>query len=248
MATTIDGVVAALDVRITRAIQQGSPLGYFPALYRKVTLRVKEGIEKGEFADGPRMERLDVLFANRYLDAADALDAGKPATEAWRVAWAAAASSRPIVLQHLMLGMNAHINLDLGIAAATVAPGDALPGLHGDFSRINDILAALVEGVQHDLAHVWPAFGWFDVVLGTTDESIANFSMCAARDSAWALATRLAPVDAAERAALIVAKDAESAAFGKFLLHPGFAAGVALGVVRMTERGSVRQRIRWLQE
>lgn len=243
---TLDEVLAALDVRIARARAQGSPLGYFPALYRKVTARVKLGVEGGEFDDGPRMARLDVVFANRYLVAADALDRGAPATESWRVAFAAGAAWRPIVLQHLLLGMNAHINLDLGIAAAEVAPGAALAGLEGDFHRINDILAALVGGVQADLAHVWPAFGWFDRVLGTTDESVANFSMRVARDSAWALATALAPLDAGAREARIAAKDAETAAFGRWLRGPGVLAEAALVVVRATERGSVAERIGWL--
>lgn len=243
---TIAEVIAALDARIGRARAAGSPLGYFPALYRRVTARVKLGIDSGEFDDGPRMERLDVVFANRYLVAADALDRGAPATESWRVAWQAGAAWRPIVLQHLLLGMNAHINLDLGVAAAEVAPGAALPALEGDFRRINDILGSLVGSVQTDLANVWPAFGWFDHLLGTTDESVANFSMQVARDSAWALARELAPLDAAARAARIAAKDAETAAFGRWLRKPGWVAEAALVVVRASERGTVPQRIDWL--
>jgi hypothetical protein len=43
--------------------------------------------------------------------------------------------------------MNAHINLDLGIAAAQVAPGPALPALHTDFLCINAILASVVATV-----------------------------------------------------------------------------------------------------
>jgi hypothetical protein len=41
----------------------------------------------------------------------------------------------PRVVQHVLLGMNAHINLDLGVAAAEVAPGPAIAGLRGDFDR-----------------------------------------------------------------------------------------------------------------
>ena len=53
-----------------------------------------------------------------------------------------------------MIGMNAHINLDLGIAAATVAPTPAeLEALHADFNRINDVLARLVRIVEDAALH-----------------------------------------------------------------------------------------------
>ena len=98
-------------------------MGYFPALYRKVTVEVKRGIEERVFDDGPRMERLDVVFAKRYLDAFDAYMEGGAPTRAWVLAFETTGQWWPIVLQHLLLGMNAHINLDLGIAAARVSPG-----------------------------------------------------------------------------------------------------------------------------
>lgn len=43
--------------------------GYFAALYRKVTSRAKQGIADNEFEDGSRMEKLDVIFANPYINA-----------------------------------------------------------------------------------------------------------------------------------------------------------------------------------
>ena len=45
-------------------------LGLLERQYKK-DMSVKEGIEKGRFDDGPRMEQLDVNFANRYLEAYD---------------------------------------------------------------------------------------------------------------------------------------------------------------------------------
>ena len=125
-AATIDEVIAQLDEVIDRARREGSRVGYFPALYRKVTVAVKEGIAAGRFEDGQRMERLDVVFANRYLEAMAAWRAGEPPTRSWQLSFEAAGRWWPIVLQHLLLGMNAHINLDLGVAAARTAPGAEL--------------------------------------------------------------------------------------------------------------------------
>ena len=68
-ATTIDQVLDQLDEIIEIARARSSRLGYFPALYRKVTARVRDAILAGRFEDGRRMEHMDVVFANRYIDA-----------------------------------------------------------------------------------------------------------------------------------------------------------------------------------
>ncbi len=87
-----------------------------------VTLEVKEGIQASFSDDGPRMERLDVEFADRYLDAFYAYRDGRPLTKSWQVTFEAAENKNLLILQHLLLGMNAHINLDLGIATAKISP------------------------------------------------------------------------------------------------------------------------------
>ena len=76
---TIAEVIARLTEIVERAEAGGSRLGYFPALYLKVTKRVEHEIRRGAFDDGERMERLDVKFANRYLEAFDRYRAGEPA-------------------------------------------------------------------------------------------------------------------------------------------------------------------------
>ena len=74
---TIADVLVALDSIVDRSLAEASRFGYFAALYRGVTRRVKDGIAAGRFENGPRMERLDVVFALRYLDAYDGFRAGK---------------------------------------------------------------------------------------------------------------------------------------------------------------------------
>ena len=60
-----------------------------------VTIKVKEGIVAGRFDDGPRMERLDVIFANRYLEALTRLGSGQAPTPCWALSFEAAARGRP---------------------------------------------------------------------------------------------------------------------------------------------------------
>lgn len=246
-ANSIDQVLAQLDRRIELARAAQSPLGYFPALYRKVTARVKQGIQQGEFEDGPRMERLDVIFANRYLDALDALDRRVAPTRSWDLSFQAASRWPPLVLQHLLLGMNAHINLDLGIAAVEVAPGEKLATLEADFNRINQVLGSLMGGVKQDMETIWPTLRVLDRVMGGGEDQLANFSMSQARAEAWAFATRLAAVDPTERDKLIQARDAEVALFGKLLWRPGWTGEMATMAIRVTERGTVARKIALLE-
>src|SRR6266571_4880006 len=95
LARTIDEVIAQLDDIIARSIQEQSRLGYFAALYRKATVKVKEGIAEGRFENGPRMERLDVTFANRYLEALDQFRRGQQPYLSWLTSFKAAATWRP---------------------------------------------------------------------------------------------------------------------------------------------------------
>lgn len=82
-AYTIDEVIQQLKAIINSAIDTGNRLGYFAALYHKVTVRVKEGILNNEFENGPRMEKLDVIFANRYLEAVTQYKNGQRPTGSW---------------------------------------------------------------------------------------------------------------------------------------------------------------------
>ncbi|MEK7325664.1 MAG: DUF5995 family protein, partial [Chloroflexota bacterium] len=50
-AENIDQVISQLDDIIATARREKSRAGYFAALYRKVTVKVKEGIAAGRFED-----------------------------------------------------------------------------------------------------------------------------------------------------------------------------------------------------
>ena len=121
MSTTIDEFIALLTEIIEKSIAENNRAGYFAVLYRKVTVAVAQKIKEGYFDDNARMEKLDVIFANRYLDAWNCNNAGKPCSSSWQLAFNTCKNWRPMVMHHLLCGMNAHISLDLGIAAATVS-------------------------------------------------------------------------------------------------------------------------------
>jgi hypothetical protein len=249
LARTIDEVIAQLDDIVARSIPERSRLGYFAALYRKVTVKVKEGIAEGRFEDGPRMERLDVTFANRYLEALDQFRRGQHPTRCWLVSFKAAAAWRPIILQDLLLGMNAHINFDLGIAAAEIAPGDELPSLQHDFDEINNILAALVGQVESEINEVSPWINLLDHIDPEADLAIVNFSMDKARASAWDLATTLAPLSPSQWKPHLDIRDLEMTALADLVWHPvGLIFKLGLLVIRSRESSDVARVIDVLKQ
>ncbi|MGB0521841.1 MAG: DUF5995 family protein [Flammeovirgaceae bacterium] len=247
-ASTIDEVIDQLTEIINWANAQSSTLGYFPALYRRVTILVKQKIAENHFDDGPRMEKLDVIFANRYIQAFHHYQNNDELTESWRIAFEASKSFWPIVLQHLLLGMNAHINLDLGIASATVCPGNQIDSLKGDFDKINALLASLVNQVEDQLARVWPVLKLLDWVGGRKDEKVINFSINIARMQAWQVAKSFAKTPQEEWPTEITALDGQIAKIADKVYNPGAFLSTVAGIIRIGERGSVQKKITILGE
>lgn len=238
---TIDDVIRILDAIIVETKNDNSTLGYFAALYQKVTKKVKEGIDNGYFDDAKRMEDLDVIFAARYINAYYLFKNGGKPTESWQEAFALAPKYWPIVLQHLMIGMNVHINLDLGIAAAQVMEGKKIDELKGDFNKINKVLADLVIDVEQSLSAIWPTLGVILKFTGKIDNLLADFSMELARDGAWKFATQIH--DKPNSEALIAQRDCKVAKIGLLITKPPLMLRLAFKVIRLGERGSIREKI-----
>jgi hypothetical protein len=178
-------------------------------------------------------------FRRPNLTAFEHYQNGTRPTRSWLLAFTAAQRWWPLVLQHLLLGMNAHINLDLGIAMARSVLPEELPAARDDFNRINDVLAGLIDQVQDELTQLWPWHGFFDWIGGRHDEVLINFSLEKARDQAWRVAEHLAALSPAEQEHAISILDTNTEGIGRFVLHPGLLASAALALVRVGERGAV---------
>jgi hypothetical protein len=241
---TIDEVIEALDGIIKYSEDTNDTAGYFAVLYRKVTARVKWGIANNEFEDGPRMERLDVIFASRYLDAYYAWKKNEPVSKSWQKAFNITTDFWPIVLQHLLMGMNAHINLDLGVAAAQVSQNKNISDLQNDFNKINTILSSLVTEVQNDLARIWPRLKWILQRTKKVDDFLVDFSMQLSREGAWKFAVSLANDQSGDLQTRIAQRDLIIAEKSKIITHDGFIISVLLGTIRLGERGTVKQKMK----
>lgn len=244
---TIDDVIRFLDYIISESEKNADPLGYFAVLYQRVTIKVKEEIQNNYFEDGPRMEKLDVVFAKKYIDAWVAWKNNREISESWEKAFLFSKKYWPVVLQHLLMGMNAHINLDLGIAAAEISKNKNIEHLKTDFFLINKILSSLVNDVQNNLSSIWPVLKKILVKTGKIDNILTDFSMETARDGAWEFAQQLVTLTENKWLAEIKIRDGKVARVSKLVTQPKPWLKIILWLVRIGELGSVSEKIEKLK-
>ena len=185
---TIEEVLAELDKIIEWSIKNKNAAGYFAATYRSMTLAVLDSVKKKKFEDGKRMVKLDVAFANRYLEAWENYQTGKKCTNAWFTAFEAAKNKELLIMQHILLGINAHINLDLGVAAASVMPYRKITPLKNDFNKINEVISSINQKVQNSLSEICYPIEFLDEISNGQDNVVLDFAISKARQTSWASA------------------------------------------------------------
>jgi hypothetical protein len=246
----LDAVVSALDSVIEWSIATSSRLGYFAALYKRITIAVGAAVQNGAFQDGPRMERFDASFASRYFDALNGYfhpnDFPRP-TRAWQKTFDAADRVDLIMLQHMLAGVNAHIDLDLGITAQSIAPAMKLPKLHDDFNTINAVLASQVNGVVDDINQLSPDLAELYQILAGSEIFLINQAVAAMRDSAWRFAIVLALAPGFARPLTIWARDRKVAAQADLIYHPPGVIGLIQATVDEIAERESRDVVRNIQ-
>ena len=243
---TSEEVIERIAQITAQAERDQDRVGYFAALYHHVAVKIVEELERGAFDDAVALERVDVVFFNRYLDALNAYRSKRGCSACWQIAFETAKDPDPIVLQHLLLGMNAHINFDLGIAVADAIPKGQLPAFKADFERMNDLLASLLQVVMRDLAMIWPALKPIDLLLGDLDTAVINFSMRKAREYAWEFANALQVATPSQRATELSDTDDFVAELGQTIADPGCLINIPLHIVRLGEIGDPADIIKTL--
>jgi hypothetical protein len=182
--------VTADDLRaIARAATDAS--GYFPAMYACVTDNVGRSIQQGDFRDGPDVDTFACTFATYYTKA---LRREMPRPRCWQASWDVARDRRLLIVQHLLLGINAHVNHDLPLAVVALADetGRPLPELQRDFDAVNDVLGATFGEILERLDRV---SRWTNEASALGGGRLFNFSLRRARAQAWEAAVRLDQLD-----------------------------------------------------
>lgn len=241
---SIDEVIKKLESILQWSKEHSSRVGYFASLYLRVTQTIKNKLGTGYFDDDKRLEELDIHFAARYFKVVEQFQNNDPAMpKAWAVAFNAISDHELIIVQHLLLGMNPHINIDLGAAAAEIAPDAAIHDLHDDFQKVNTILASIIPTVLKELSELSPLLYLLEDIAKKEEEAIINFSMKIARNFAWKLAIELAPLTLSDQQIVIEQKNIDIAQVGQKIIDPGFLGESVLKIINSVEVKNVDQII-----
>lgn len=248
LPSTIDEVLQALDAIIDEAILNNSYTGLFAYLYRRVTAQIRKKVEEGFFDDNQRMQRFDIVFANLYLDAYYKYCRSQPTSRCWEFAFQLQ-SQRLTYTQHLLMGMNAHINLDLAIAASTVMQDQPIERMKNDFHKVNEVLFGLTKEMQLRLGRVSPLLFLLDWVGEKSDERLVNFSIKVARAKSWQMAKILWGMDEEQRRECIGELDETVRLFSQRIKSPKLrTSNFVLRLIGIFERKEIGRVLEQLRE
>ncbi|MCU1614789.1 MAG: hypothetical protein JWO98_2329 [Frankiales bacterium] len=229
MVLGLGDVVRRMEQQLGALTAENDPGRFFLGTYLRTTRAVAAAIDAGRFEDGRWVTRWDVVFADFYLDAlaAHRRDPGS-APPVWRLAFGAPGHLPPEA--HVLLGMNAHINVDLPQALIAVIPpqdvADAavLARRRRDHERIDHVLASRVAAEDAALHRAGGRRTSLDRLLAPVNRGASRAFLREARRTVWGNVSALhqarleGPASYARRVAEL---EAAGAARVADLLRPG---------------------------
>ena len=250
-AQDLDEVVANFNTLIEWAKDKPSGIGYFAVMYKRATIAMDAAIKAEEFEQPDVMAKFVMFFAQRYFDALNAYRDPQNQlnpTQVWLCHFVGLEHSGPIVFQHLLTAVDAHINLDLGIAASSVG-SDNMDGLRADFDQVNRVLASQVQSVLTALGDVSPALERIRIFISDDTEVLAiNKLLIVFRDLAWQFALSLASAGDDERQGMIDERDLWATRLGRVYLRPPGLLGATIWLIGLEESRDVEKIITRLDQ
>ena len=112
---TLEDVRVALSKLEGELLERKDRRGIFTTAYVRMTEEISRRIEGDDFADPAWVTVYTLAFANLYRTAFLSFEQGDLASvpKAWRLSFEASRSRKALLLQDLVLGVNAHVNNDL---------------------------------------------------------------------------------------------------------------------------------------
>lgn len=211
-ATTVPQVIQAVAGFAAWCEANASRLGYFAALYLRITKAVQAALTQGSvFQNDELLAQLDVTFANRYLTALNGYFYPQQfpgLSRCWLASFTGAEAAGHSIVQYTLSGVAAHIGLDLGIATQQVCGSPTNLGqFQGDFNQINTVLFQQVQTVLGEIDAESPVLADLYAVLGKHEMALIDDGLGGSRDVAWNLANTLAGQVPAQQELTVAAQD-----------------------------------------
>ena len=198
-------------------------LKWFNSLYLAVTEAVETRVNAGGFADPAWLAQLDVQFASLYFRALSASLAGQPCPGCWNAVFSVRNNARLGRIQFALAGINAHINHDLCQAIVATSKATNTVPQHGspqysDYTSLNATLDGLIQQAKTTLNVRLP--GDPLPAVSSLENTIAAWSVSAARETAWKFAEQLWYLPAPLAGGLLDGIDGFTTVIGQALLAP----------------------------
>ena len=216
---SIEKIIEELESITTQNYKNKCLMGIFSAVYCRTTNAIHHAIVEKRFEDPKRMEILDVHFAMRYIDAYKEYERGNHITASWEKAFEATKHNEYLLLQHLLVGMNAHIMLDLAVSSAQISPKESIHTLRNDFMTVNDVLFELIDDFQEIINMNAPMLKVLDGIGLKLDEFLIAKGIENARRKAWEFAVQLAFLEGQEFESEVQRIDLEVASISTKILE-----------------------------
>jgi len=200
----------------------------FLGCYAMMTGNMLDALDTSRFADDAWVARLLARFAQYYFEALESYEMHQPETpHVWQLAHDTAQHEHVMTVQHLLIGVNAHINFDLVFAVAELLSPewDTLTAeqraqRRADYDLVNAIIGETIDRVQDQILEVRSP--WLDIIdklLGPVDEWLISEVISHWRDDVWQNAMRYVETPAPdERRALRERVEAEALQLGRAIL------------------------------
>ena len=186
--TTHWGAYQGLACLEEHFIAAGDRRAIFASVYTLTTLRMAESIDAGSYVNTAWMKSYQTEFANHYRTAlrAYALGNRSQVPSAWLKAFDSAVGGQTLIVQDVLLGMNAHIDFDLPFAIEAVGISPSTNSRYADHKRVNAVLAQVGDEIIAALGSLYGShYAALDTALGPLDELLLATGMSAARQNAW---------------------------------------------------------------
>jgi hypothetical protein len=201
--------------------------------YLLMTVNMLAAIQRQEFHDPAWVDRLLHIFARFYFTALDAFDQDPAdASPVWELAFEATRHPGTLALQHLLLGVNAHINYDLIMALVEILEPewaglteDQRAQRYADHCQVNHVISRTVDLVEKEVIDPeMPVMRIVDTVVGRhLEDAVVSDLLGHWREIVWHHATRLLDLkDAEEREKLVKHYEREVLEIGEVIQLRGF--------------------------
>lgn len=167
--------------------------GIFLRCYCMMTTNMVAALDEKRFIDKKWVEHLLHRFAAYYFDALACFDCGDEVPNVWKMVHEAAEQDDLHVLQHLFLGVNAHINYDLVLTLYEILhpEWDTLSESgkerrYQDHLLVNTLIGETIDQVQDEVVEAYaPNMDLMDKLLGRLDEKLITGLISRWRKSVW---------------------------------------------------------------